>query len=141
MTAGHWPAPSGTNKIERQVTQLCFGTPGPKGIITSYDASTDEGRGLLMTEAQTWTEHEARLLSETREYLAAYPIPSVEIDQVGLVGQHPDTIIRTDYSRRGEAKRLDLPVWEERAEIERGNYTSLFSVVRALIQEEVVTSG
>jgi hypothetical protein len=92
-----------------------------------------------MSEAQTWTEHEARLLNETREYLATYPLPGVEIDQVMLVGKHPDTVIRTDYWWQRRLRHLEIGVWAEPEKMLRGNYSSVVSAVRALIQEDVAT--
>lgn len=92
-----------------------------------------------MSEAQTWTEHEARLLNETREYLATYPLPGVEIDHGVLLGKHPDTVIRIDYWRRRQLRHLDIEVWAEPEEMMRGNYRAVFSSVRALIQEDVHT--
>jgi hypothetical protein len=88
----------------------------------------------------TPAEHEAQLLAETRTYLATYPIRPVEIRLVELVGQHPDTFICAGYRARGELRLLALPVWEnEPEEILRGNYTAIFSPMRANIEEEVAT--
>jgi len=91
---------------------------------------------LMATSSQ---EHETALLAETHRYLDDYPVPGVEDLSICLAGRYPATTVHVHFRHDNHDHTLDIEVWAEPEETERGNYDAVYSVVRALIQEEADT--